>query len=380
MSSPGDEPDLHGLHRDIVDVSPPDLPRSGPGGHAVQGLYYRPVGVMPEVALIATHYAVDFSEHYLADFIAHRGLGFLGWNIRYRGNEHNFLLDRALLDIGVGVRWLREHGVRKVVLLGNSGGASLMAAYQAQTARPVLRPAPGLELVDGLDGLPGGDLYVSVAAHEGRPDVLTKWLDPSVLDESDPVGSDPELDMYDEANGPPYAPEFVARYREAQRARNRRITQWAKQELERRDRAGYGDRVFHVPRTWADLRFMDPAIDPSDRPPRTCYAGDPAVANRRVLGLAAVNTLRSWLSMWSLDESQARAEEHLPAIDLPALVVSATEDTGCFPSDAQAIHDGLGSTDKQLVHLRGDHYFRNIPGARAALADLIAGWIAERAG
>ena len=33
--------------------------------------------------MIAAHYQIDFSEHYLADYMATRGIGFLGWNTRY---------------------------------------------------------------------------------------------------------------------------------------------------------------------------------------------------------------------------------------------------------------------------------------------------------
>ena len=51
--------------------------------------------------MIATHYQIDFSEHYLADDLATRGIGFLGWNTRFRGFESTFLLDHALVDIGV---------------------------------------------------------------------------------------------------------------------------------------------------------------------------------------------------------------------------------------------------------------------------------------
>ena len=53
--------------------------------------------------MIATHYQIDFSEHYLADYMATRGIGFLGWNTRFRGFESTFLLDHALVDIGVGI-------------------------------------------------------------------------------------------------------------------------------------------------------------------------------------------------------------------------------------------------------------------------------------
>jgi pimeloyl-ACP methyl ester carboxylesterase len=333
-------------------------PRMGWGSHVCQGLYHHPPGVpAPRTAFIASHYNIDFSEHYLAELMARRGFGFLGFNTRFRGLESHFLLEPALADLAEGVRWLREHGAETVVLLGNSGGGSLLAAYQAEHG--------------------GGDLYLSVAAHPGRPDVMTNWLDAAVLDEFDPVPTDPSLDMYDTANGPPYAPEFVARYREAQGARNRRITEWAEAELERVRAAGFSDRLFTLQRTWADPRMVDPALDPSDRPTPACYAGDPARANRGVLGIGTANTLRTWLEMWSLDRSPARG--HLGAIGIPALVVQATMDTGVFPSDARQIHDGLGSADKGLVELPGDHYFLGVDGARDALADTLAEWVTARA-
>jgi hypothetical protein len=346
--------ELSGVAREIVALGQ----RLGWGSHPCQGLYHRPAGVEPRTAFIAAHYNIDFSEHYLAAPLARRGFGFLGWNTRFRGAEGHFRLDRALVDIGEGVHWLRERGADVVVLLGNSGGGSLLAAYQAESQ--------------------DADLYLSVAAHPGRPDVLTSWMDPAVVDELDPVATDPALDMYEPANGPPYPPEFVARYREAQRARNRRITAWAEAELERVQAAGFSDRLFTLQRTWADLRFLDPALDPSDRPTPACYAGDPRRANRGVLGIGSLNTLRTWLSMWSLERSECRSEDHLRAIDVPALVVQATMDAGVFPSDARAIFAALASTDKELLELPGDHYFRGVPGARDALADALSTWVEHR--
>jgi pimeloyl-ACP methyl ester carboxylesterase len=342
-------------------VALPTDVRAGWGAHRCQGLYHRPAAA-PKTAFIASHYNVDFSEHYLAAPLAARGFGFLGWNTRFRGNEAYFLLEYALQDIALGVRWLRaEQGIERVVLLGNSGGGSLMAAYQSLSEAPADQ----------------GELYISLAAHPGRPQVLTAWMDASVTDELDPIATDPSLDIFNPANGPPYAPEFVARYRAAQAARNRRITAWAREELERLRGAGLNDRVFTVQRTWADPRMVDPLLDPSDRPTPMCYMGDPARANRGVFGIGIMSTLRTWLSMWSLDESRCAGAEHLKRIELPALVIQATMDTGVFPSDALAIFDALASTDKERVDLPGDHYFHAPPNAREDLADVITGWISR---
>ena len=72
-----------------------------------QGLYHHPRGERPTTAFIATHYNQCFAEHYMGELMAARGYGFLGWNTRFRGAEHWFTLENALVDIGVGVRWLR---------------------------------------------------------------------------------------------------------------------------------------------------------------------------------------------------------------------------------------------------------------------------------
>src|SRR3546814_6575120 len=98
------------------------------------GIYWTESGKRPKVAIVATHYNVDFSEHYIAPYFARQGFGFLGWNTRYRGVEDQFLLEHAVLDIGVGMKWLKEEaGVEQIVILGNSGGGSLMGRSEEHT-------------------------------------------------------------------------------------------------------------------------------------------------------------------------------------------------------------------------------------------------------
>src|SRR5437879_53967 len=157
------------LDRQFLGMVSPTSPRIQAGGHPCQGIYTTPKGQPPKTAFIATHYNVDFSEHYIAPYLASRGYGFLGWNTRYRGAEDQFLLEHAVIDIGVGMCWLREEaGVETIVILGNSGGGSLMGAYQAEAIAPTM-----LDLVQGpgraaMESLPKADLYISLNAHQGR--------------------------------------------------------------------------------------------------------------------------------------------------------------------------------------------------------------------
>lgn len=370
---------LEKVDRQFMGFASPTHPGSPVGAHPCQGVYVTPKGKRPKTAVIACHYNGDFTEHYMGAELAARGFGFLGWNTRYRGAEDLFMLEQAVLDIGVGVRWLKERaGVENVVSLGNSGGGSLMAAYQAEAVSPQLYDllqGPGR---DALQTLPKGDLYISLNAHKGRPQVLTSYLDPSVIDETDPVQTDESLNPFNPDNGPPYSEEFIARYRAAQRARNQRITDWAKAELARLNAAGIPDRLFPVYRSWADLRFMDGTLDPSDRPSPMCYAGDPAVANKAIPGLGRSNTLKTWLSMWSLETSRCQGGEQLATFDVPSLVVQGTHDLGVFPSDAQQIFDSIGSTDKELHMLPGTHYFHANQQERDAVVELVSDWIGNK--
>ncbi|MGI9051745.1 MAG: alpha/beta hydrolase [Ilumatobacteraceae bacterium] len=369
---------MTGVTRQWVALASPTMARAGHGSAPCQGVFHAPAGTTPTTAFIATHYNVDFSEHYLAPLLAERGYGFLGWNTRYRGNEAYFLLEHAVVDIGVGVRWLREvAGVDTVVALGNSGGGSLMGAYQSQATEPTLRPARDMALPDAALELVPADLYVSLNAHPGRPDVLTSWLDPSVTDETDPISVDPALDMYDERHQTPYAPDFVERYRTAQIARNERITHWVDGELDRLAAVGVWDRLFNLHRVWADLRFNDLSLDPSERIVG-CYAGDARRANYGPLGIGRTNTLRSWLSMWSLAESQCVGAPHLSRITVPSIVIQSTADRGVYPSDARAIHDALASADSTLELVPGEHYLET--GGRDDIADLVASWTETRRG
>ena len=304
------------------------------------------------MAMIATHYEVDFSEHYLADFAAARGLGFLGWNTRYRGNGACFRLEQAVGDIGVGVRWLRETaGVETVVILGNSGGASLMGAYQSRA-------------LDLPDELPTGELFISLCAHPGRPDVLTTWLDPAVVDERDPIPTDPSLDMFDpDERAAVLARVRGALYRAAQVARNDRITAWClRRARPARARPASPTACSPSPQ-WADLRFLDLALDPSTGRSGATPAIRPSPTADRS-GSRRACSLRTWLDMWSLAESQCRATPHLGRITARRGWSSRPGDQGCFLSDARAIYDELGSTDKRLELVPGDHYLRQPDGAR----------------
>ena len=72
-----------------------------------------------------------------------------------------------------------------------------MAAYQAQAVDPHVTPLEGCVPQRASPTCRHADGYVASAAHPGRPDVLTAWMDASVIDENDPLATDPDLDLFD---------------------------------------------------------------------------------------------------------------------------------------------------------------------------------------
>jgi pimeloyl-ACP methyl ester carboxylesterase len=321
----------------------------------------------------------------LVSALARAGRHVVYCNPRYRGNDTALIMEKCLLDLGACIADLKTRfGYEKVILGGWSGGGSLSLFYQDQAERPTIRTTPAGDAVDIVGaGLQPADGVLLLAAHISRSVTMTEWMDPSIADESRPFERDPALNIYDPAcpEKPPYSAEFVARFRQAQIDRNRRITAWAKAQLAELKAAGDPDaeRCFVVQGTMCDVRWTDPTQDPSDRRPHTCYLGDPRIVNDGPVGLGRFTTLRSWLSQWSYDESRANGEVNAARISCPVLVINNTADLACTPSHAQRLFDATASRDKSTVHIQNaDHYYAERPDLLPQATAAVGEWLDAR--
>ena len=340
------------------------------------GALVEPAGGVRDVAAIVMHPTSNYMGHYLLQPLAARGIACLGLNSRYAGNDTMLLMEQVLLDLAAGIRYLRALGYRKVVLIGNSGGAALASFYQAQAEQ-----FSATHFADGLpthlqagDLLPADGIVLS-AAHAGRARLIAEWLDPSVINETDPLATDPEWDLYDGHRATPFQPQFVTAFRAAQLARRERIETWVLAQLRRlrADPHGPQDRTFLVHRTHSDPRFLDLTLDANDRVAGSIW-GDPRTVNYGANAMGRLNTLRSWLSQWS-SRSQADGPSNLARTTVPVLLMTHTADGSTFPSTARAWRSAARDRLIEVEVRGGNHYLAGQPELVALSADEMSDWI-----
>jgi alpha-beta hydrolase superfamily lysophospholipase len=356
-------------------------------GALVRGLLWTPpVGQRWRTAVLLSHPRGDFSVHYACPLLAAAGYGVFGFGTRYMNNDTDCLHEHCITDVAAAHAEMVRRGAEAVVLLGNSGGGSLMAMAAAQL---------------GI-----GDGWIGIAAHPGEGEFMLQVIDPSVADESDPLATIPELDMYNPDNGwrpwpqpSRYDPEWLAGYRAAQARRVARLDAIAQSALAESAEAGQRlrdidrdsdldgwreqrrrrvfTRYLTIYRTLADPAYLDLSIDPDDRPMGSLFAfPDPFEANYGRGGLARTMTARGWLSTWSGLSSRARLADTIPAVTVPTMMIHPTADTEIRLHQARQIHAAAGADDVTYVELEGAPHY--LEGYRVEAMEAVAQWLRAR--
>ncbi|MFE5036955.1 hypothetical protein [Streptomyces sp. NPDC056683] len=388
------------------------IPVNASDGVASRGILYARGG--ERTVVVASHPRGDMSRHYAAPAVLEAGYAFYVHQPRSLNNDVDCEHERVLLDLAVGLSHLKnERGFEKIVLLGNSGGGSLLAFYQQQasTAPPGRLTDTAAEEPLDLNAveMPGADGFVLLAAHPGQGAFMLTGIDPSVIDEDDPLAVDPDLDMYNPANGfrePPepstYSEEFLERYRAAQRARVARLDARARgliadqqRHRQRTQEPGFADlpleernyitrralvgQYMVVHRTEADPAFLDVSLHSwkSTRKPASILGPRPDETNYAPNGFGRLITPRAWLSTWSGLSTRANLLKTVESVHEPLLVINFTGDNLAFPDDNQTQFHASPAEDKTMHFIEADHFGLPLPEREKALQTLVE-WLAPR--
>jgi len=346
----------------------------------LEGIRFTPKGKASKTLAVFMHPATTLQLLPVPQALARAGVHVLCAGSRFARNDTPLIMEKVVLDLGAYIRHAKEKwGYEKILLCGWSGGGSLSLFYQSQAEKPSVTQTPAGDPID-LSGLIPADAFIFQAAHLSRARIFSEWIDPSVIDENDPDRRDLELDIYNPGcpNQPPYAKDFILKFRSAQLARVRKRTAWVKETLQKlkQKKGDELERGFVTYRTLADVRFMDPAIEPNDRKPRWCFLGNPESANTGPVGIGRFSTLRAWLSQWSVDDSNADGPKCAASVSVPLLAIENSADDAVPQPHARIIHDAAASRDKTFRVIKGaTHYYQGQPELLKQAVDLCVGWM-----
>lgn len=192
-------------------------------------------GERSKVAVIVMHSNGDYIETPQGMALAYRGYRSFAAHV----SASNLTLDQRFNELDQVVRYARKYpGVEKVVLLGHSGGATLMSGYQAvyEKGEEFFQRGSNIIDLDSIGKLSGADGVMLIDSNFGNGVMTLLSLDAAITDESDFRKRDPEFDLFDPANGydengSHYTREFVDRYVRAQGARMNRLIDYAQSRI-----------------------------------------------------------------------------------------------------------------------------------------------------
>ena len=257
-------------------------------GIANGALYSPDAGPEPHVGILIVHRTGNFMNYHACRALSERGYLVLCMNTRAVNNPAKVVWEDLAVDIGAGVRFLRdEPGITRVLLWGWSGGGGTTSFYQAVAENGISYcqgPDKLSECGSDLENLPPADGLILVDTNHGIAHEAIARLNPAVRNDAEILAGnrqpemDPSLDPFDRKNGynpdgaSTYSEEFKQRYFEGQSRRMNALIEIAEAKLraiEARSQPYPDDDVFVVVKAdTAELLRLDPSIDHSTHEPQ----------------------------------------------------------------------------------------------------------------
>ena len=313
----------------------------------------------------------------MMDGLARAGHHVIYCNSRFRGTGFG----AADGEGGRGSRRVHQRrqnrlGYQKVVLAGWGGGGSLSVLYQQQAqhadhhqrARPAT--APDLTKLD----LPAADAASCCWPPTLAGTAPTDRMDGRIHPRRNPIPpSAIPSSTCTNPTTPPNRPTARNSWRGTVRLRSIAIAA-SPRGVEREIGEGRVEGAavdtqdefgFVVHGTMADPRWLDPAVDPNDREPGTCYLGDPQVVNMSPVGLAPL-LHAARLKLSGVTTTPAATESTAGATSRSRRGDRQPGRRRLYPSHTRRLYEAIGHPDKELHEISGATLAGTRPARQAA--------------
>lgn len=209
----------------------------GEGMSKIPAMIYEPrlLTEKSQIAVVVMHSDGNYFEFSPTIALAERGYRVFAAYFE----EPSVPLDEKLAQLSQVFHYAKKYnGVKKVLILGHSGGATLMSAYQsvAENGRQIFQGDEKIIKLDDGDPFEPADGVLFLDANFGNGAMSLLSLDPSVIDETDGIKRNPELDLTNPKNGfDPrqccYEEAFIKKYLKAQGERMNRLIKYAQDRV-----------------------------------------------------------------------------------------------------------------------------------------------------
>ncbi len=221
------------------------------------GVLYEPLteNAKQRIAVLVMHSDEDYLTWITGPELAKRGYTVLNANVM---NKEGIIFSQAekALCVKAAVEYLRSlPQVEKVILMGHSGGGTLMSAYQAvaENGPEIFRGPDMIYPYPETEALPAADGIMLLDSNWGNAVMQLLSLDPAVEDENSGMLIDESLNLFNPENGfkpdgAEYSAEFIRAFQRGQATRNICILEYALGRL-MKIKAGQGNYLDDEPLT-----------------------------------------------------------------------------------------------------------------------------------
>lgn len=390
---------------------------------------------LSKIAVLVMHSDEDYLTFPTAPELARRGITTLCANVM---NKEGILFtqNQKLECVRDSINYLRSRkNIEKIILMGHSGGASLLTAYQciAENGKDVFAGKEKLFPWTAKEDYPAADGLMLLDANWGNAVMQLFSLDPAVTDETSGKNLDPSIDLFNPDNGfhpegSSFSSEFIRKYQTAQGQRNMRLVNAALERLkkiENNEGLYVDDEPFVIPgaaqsffnnKLYAqDIRLMSHTHEPqllihadgsiTEEIVRSVrHAENPVSMTSSFWDGARFLSVKTFLSSYAIrtednfgydedhvwgidwDSSYAAAPGNVTKIHVPTLIMGMTGGWEYLASET--IYNQSAAEDKHLIFVEGashrlktakeyEDYENQYGDTMKTVHDYVADWLTQ---